>query len=297
MADAVGVLLGERHDNWCLRHHGPGEIVMWATIAQWVAAAGTFSTVLVLLWQGRVRRQEAHLAQVINIVLEPLRTTLEGRAAVVLRTTCPLQWSGKGIEVNPRPGWFFLPSSPGDLMASQAPSSDSNLYDVAYGAVKKQRRYRRLIADFEQFDKTYTKFVSCDLVAFTQSIEKLLRAGCMLPDMETNTSAPRCCAYSQLSIYAFSKLWINHYSYQLCVEDDTQKPGYAKLWTPGGSYYSQGATRDEAIAIMSQVESLVSDSAIQARVDELKASADGINRAREMLLKTIAQIRWDGAIT
>jgi hypothetical protein len=267
---------------------------MWDAIAQWVAAAGTLGTVIVLIYQSYERRKASRESQVIEVVLEPLRARLEGGMASILeRRANPVIWRlDSGLATNPDPSFgVALPS----FLAPPAAvtNSDGPLFSVAYRAVRVQRPYRDLIDKWEALNKNYRELLEGGLLPLVQRIDGHLRTSCTVPDMMEDRNATRWCSYSQLAEHALNTHWLSRYSYTLEVQSDRPgAPGIVTLWCPGGLNFTHGTTESEVAGLQDAIKSLMADAAVQDTIENLKQQASTLNEQRQGLLERIATIRW-----
>jgi hypothetical protein len=267
---------------------------MWAAIAQWVAAAGTLGTVIVLVYQSHKRRKASRKDQVIDVVLEPLRARLEGGMASILeRRANPVIWRlDSGLATNPDPSFgVALPSFLAPPVA--VTNSDGPLFSVAYKAVRAKHPYRGLIDKWEALDRDYRELLEDGLLPLVQRIDDHLRTSCAVPDIVEHRNATRWCSYSQLAEHAFNTHWLSRYSYTLEVQRDRPgTPGIVTLWNPGGPNFTDGTTESEVTGLQDAINSLMADAAMQDTIENLKQQACALNEQRQGLLERIATIRW-----
>lgn len=289
---AAGVLSAECQEHLWLWHQDHEEVEMSTTIAQLAAAVGTSGTVLVLLWQERVRRQEARLERIITTVLTPIQETLESYAGFLARTSYPLTWRHpEGLILDPRPGPFpriqFGATDYGES------AQDAHLYAVAYNSVKRQRPYRHLINDWETFEEEHEQ-IQTDLLALAKDAERTLRASCTLPDISVDYNSSRNCAYGQLALYVFNRTWLAHYEIELLEEACVGNPAHWKLRNVAASTeYTNGTTREETAQIKTVITELISDNSLRERAARLQRTVETLDGRRGALLGAIAEIRWD----
>ena len=267
---------------------------MWDAIAQWVAAAGTMGTVIVLIYQSYERRKASRESQVIEVVLEPLRARLEGGMASILeRRANPVIWRfDSGLATNPDPSFgVALPSFLASPVA--VPNPDGPLFSVAYKTVRTQHAYRDLINKWEALNKDYRGLLDSGLLPLVRRIDDHLRASCAVPDIMEDRNATRWCSYSQLAEHAFNTHWLSRYSYTLEVQRDRPgAPGIVALWSPGGPNFTDGTTESEVTGLQNAINGLMADAAVQNTIENLKQQAYGLNEQRQGLLERIATIRW-----
>ncbi len=261
---------------------------MWATIAKWVTAVGTSGTVLVLLWQRRVRRQEDQCERDITTVLTPIQEKLESYAGFLARTSYPLIWHRpEGLILDPQPS----PVPRTQFVATDygASAHDADLYAVAYNDVKGRRPYRHLINDLEKFDAE-RKQVQADLLALAKDVERTLRASCTLPDFSMDNS--RCyCAYGPLALYVFNRIWLAHYEIKL-EEQPCNQTHWKLVNVDASTEYTNGTTREEIAQIRTVTLELISDNSIRERATRLQRTVETLDGRRRALLGAIAEIRW-----
>ena len=262
---------------------------MWATIAKWVTAVSTFGTVLVLLWQKRVRHQEDQRERIITTVLTPIREKLESYAGFLARISRPLTWhSPDGLILDPQPSQF--PSIQFATTVYGASAHDADLYAVAYNNVKGRRSYRNLINDWEKFDAE-RKQVQADLLALAEDVERTLRASCTLPDFSMG-NRPRYCSYGPLALYVFNRIWLAYYEIEL-EEQPCNQTHWSLVNVEAPTEYTNGTTREEIAQIRTVITELISDNYLRERASRLQRTAETLDRRRRALLDAIAKIRWD----